>query len=218
MRISKKMLDCESSDFYLSDSSSTTSSTALHTNNTSGDEPENNVQHQLYSLITLHPSTEGLSPSSIAAVTGTSHHNHLVTTDIQIISGLNHHPHPPQSSHHLTTTNNDSNGSNSVNLTTLTPASHVSIPNQSNGSSIIDSRQQPNPIITNNNSLISVDIIGSSTAPIGGCGNDTTMIVETVNVSNGRQLENSNGEVTTTTVVNGNGDVVAERKKNPVGR
>ncbi|OXA57042.1 protein dimmed [Folsomia candida] len=207
MRILEKMLD-ESSDFYLSDSSSTTSSTAtMHTNNTSGDEPDNSSQHHLYSLITLHPTTvESISPH---------HQNHLITTDIQILgAGLTHHQNPHPQNH---LTNNDTTGSNSndhnpssrPNLTTLTPA-HVN--NLKDESSRCPNGTNPNE---NNNSQISVDVIGSSsggaTTPPGG--QDTMLLAETVSVTNGRLVDNPNGEVTTT------GDVTdATRKKNPVGR
>ncbi len=191
-----KMLD-ESSDFYLSDSSSTTSSTTVLTNNTSGDEPENNNQSQLYSLITLHPSTDNVSP----------HHNHLVTTDIEIISGLNSH-------HQLLANLNPANDHNSSSrLTTLT---QVDLKDTRCANS-----DNPTP---STNSLISVDIIGSSTTATTPCTTISTngcdkMLAETVSVTNGRMDNNSNQEVTTTTVVNGNGEVVdIARKKNPVGR
>lgn len=187
------MLD-ESSDFYLSDSSSTTSSTNVHTNNTSGDEPENNNQNQLYSLITLQPSTDNISP----------HHNdhHLITTELQLLGGL------ADQHNHLGTNGNSNEHNSNISLPTLTPLKDrcsTSIPN------------------ANSSSLISVDIIGSSSASgstppcsNGECGD--TMLLETVSMTNG-QMDNVSQEVSTTTVVNGNGQIVdAMRRKNPVGR
>lgn len=58
----------------------------------------------------------------------------------------------------------------------------------------------------------------SSPCQNGAC--DKMMVETATATSVGPPVDNSNAEVTTTTVVNKNGDVMdaAERKKNPVGR
>lgn len=116
----------------------------------------------------------------------------------QLYSLITLHPGPPQN--HLVTTN--------------------SIQIQINGSSLSSNSNSNSNDPTNPHRLVtingSVDNISSnSLLEIVGGGCDSNMLVETGN--NDSSSVSDNGQVTTTTVVNGDGEAEG-KKKNPVGR
>jgi hypothetical protein len=218
-----KMLD-ESSDFYLSDSSSTTSSNTVHTNNASGDELDNN--NQLFSLIALHPNTASIPSAENPLLVST-------TNSLTLIGGMNHLPNGASSS--------CTNGSSTTNLS---DAHHHQLNDYntsgrlpSSGGKIdvnISSSNSSNLCLGNNNAIITVDLSSLGGSVVGGPG-VCDMMVDPGGEQNsgsssngsggggggggsgGSLSDDSNAQSVSTTIL-GNSDGETVKKKNPVGR